>query len=148
MNALDYLLKPINPNRLKETISRITDTNNGKNIKSEILEYNDRLFLHFNNKYKFIKLSEILCISSAGDYTKITLTNNINGLTNKSMNEWETRLPINYFCRIHRTTIINLEHMEKIEEWFEGSYRIYIKGINAPYEISRRYLAKIKDIMG
>jgi DNA-binding LytR/AlgR family response regulator len=38
--------------------------------------------------------------------------------------------------------------MDKIEEWFEGSYRIYLKGINTPYEISRRYLAKIKDIMG
>ncbi len=148
VNALDYLLKPINPKRLKETINRITDTNYGKNNKSETLEYNDRLFILFNNKYKFIKLSEILCISSAGDYTKITLVNNMYGLTNKSMNEWGNRLPVNYFCRIHRTTIINLEYMDKIEEWFEGSYRIYLKGINTPYEISRRYLAKIKDIMG
>ncbi len=147
VNALDYLLKPINPQRLAETINRIIGVSYEK-VPNNNLNYDDRLFLQFNNKYKFIKLNEIKYISSAGDYTKITLNSEVSGLTNKSMNEWENRLPVNYFCRIHRTAIVNLEYIDKIEEWFEGAYRIYLKGVELPLEISRRYLIKIKELLG
>ncbi|HPN37568.1 MAG TPA: LytTR family DNA-binding domain-containing protein [Melioribacteraceae bacterium] len=147
VNALDYLLKPISQQRLAETINRITGVFNEK-VPNYNLNYDDRLFLQFNSKYKFIKLNEIKYINSAGDYTKITLNSEISGLTNKSMNEWENRLPLNYFCRIHRTTIVNLEYIDKIEEWFEGGYRVYLKGDEPPLIISRRYLLKLKEILG
>jgi DNA-binding LytR/AlgR family response regulator len=69
-------------------------------------------------------------------------------LTAKSMKEWETRLPENYFCRIHRSTIINMEYINRLEEWFNYSYRIYMKGLEDPYLLSRRYVARLKSKMG
>ncbi len=60
------------------------------------------------------------------------------GLTLKSMKEWETRLPAQHFIRIHRSTIINMEFIGRVEEWFNYSFKVYLKGVEEPYVISRR----------
>lgn len=144
VNALDYLLKPINPERLKSAIERLDDTAPDSAEKHD-LSFDDRLFISINNEMKFIKIEDINCIIAAGDYSEINLNNGQKGLVLKSMREWETRLPGKYFCRIHRSTIINMEYVEKIEEWFNHSFRIYIKGIKEPLVMSRRYASKLKE---
>lgn len=60
------------------------------------------------------------------------------------MKEWEERLPENYFSRIHRSTIINLEYVERMESWFNRSYRIYLRQTTEPFVMSRRYAARLK----
>ena len=64
------------------------------------------------------------------------------------MKEWELRLPTNYFCRIHRATIVNLEYIDKIEKWFNYSYQLHLKNIEDPYIISRRYAKQLKEKFG
>jgi DNA-binding LytR/AlgR family response regulator len=61
------------------------------------------------------------------------------------MMEWEKRLPEQYFCRIHRSTIINISMIEKIEPWYNQSYHVYIKGLMEPFTMSRRYFKTIKN---
>ena len=149
INALDYLLKPVNPKRLQSSIERLnSEVNESNATEFSKLEYNDRLFISVNTTYKFLNVNTIQCITSAGDYTNIQSTDGTKGLVNKSMNEWEQRLPENYFCRIHRSTIINMEFVEKTEEWFNNSYRVYLKEIENPLIISRRYVAKLKNKLG
>ena len=53
----------------------------------------------------------------------------VKGLTLKSMKEWEQRLPSQYFIRIRRSAIVYMEHIERVEEWFNYSFRVYLKGI-------------------
>ena len=72
----------------------------------------------------------------------------IKGLTQKSLREWEHRLPENHFCRIHRSTIINMEFIDRVEEWFNFSFKVYLKGIEEPYLISRRYATRLKERLG
>lgn len=145
VNALDYLLKPVNPERLRNSIERLELSESIKVNENKKINYLDRLFLLINSHYKFLKVNNILSITSAGDYTEILTTDGVKGLTHKSMVEWEQRLPDNNFCRIHRSTIINMEYIERTEEWFNQSIRIYLKGIQIPFVMSRRYAAKIKD---
>ncbi|NQT27578.1 response regulator [candidate division KSB1 bacterium] len=145
VNALDYLLKPVNPDRLARTIKRL-ETEESIDTKSlRPLEYDDCLFLSINNHVKFMKVKTILCINSAGDYSEVVTTEGEKGLTQKSLREWENRLPENYFCRIHRSTIINMEFIDRLEEWFNYSFRVYLKNIETPFVISRRYAAMIKN---
>lgn len=61
------------------------------------------------------------------------------------MSEWEERLTPKYFSRIHRSTIINLEYVEKVEKWFNSAFRVYLQGVNEPMQMSRRYAAKLKE---
>lgn len=149
INALDYLLKPVNPERLKKAIERITTSErDSKGVSNRNLEYGDRLFLTIDRKINFLKIDTIISINSAGDYTEILTSNNKKFLAHKSMKEWEMRLPEQYFCRIHRSTIINMEYIERLEEWFNHSLRVYLKGVEKPYLMSRRYVAKLKEKLG
>ena len=96
----------------------------------------------------FLKINSVISINSAGDYTEILTDAKKKFLTHKSMKEWEFRLPEQYFCRIHRSTIINMEYIERLEDWFNYSLRVYLKGFEKPYLMSRRYVAKLKEKLG
>jgi two-component system LytT family response regulator len=142
VNALDYLLKPVNPERLKHAIQRLPLSN--ENTK-KTLEYDDFLFVNTGRHSKFIKVGSIKCITAADVYSEVFMDNGEKFLLLKPLNEWEEKLPRKNFMRIHRSTIINLEYAEKVEKWFDYSYRIHLREIKEPFIISRRYASKIKD---
>lgn len=149
VNALDYLMKPVNPKRLKAAIEKLeSPEENVDTAQMRMLKYDDNLFLQVNAGMRFIKVFKIVCINSSGDYSEIITDDGHKGLTLKSMKEWESRLPENYFCRVHRSTIINLEFVTKIEKWFNNSYRLHLRGLDDPMVMSRRYATKLKEKMG
>lgn len=121
VNATDYLLKPISQNRLALAIERIKTRGIDNMAKLRPFNYTDRVLVSSANSLKFVKIEEILCILASGDYTTIMTSGGNEYLVSKPMNEWEIRLPDNYFCRIHRSTIINIEFIEKTEKWFHNS---------------------------
>ncbi|OFX86899.1 MAG: hypothetical protein A2W99_04065 [Bacteroidetes bacterium GWF2_33_16] len=145
VNALDYLLKPITHERLKKAIERLESGSVEESNLEYKLKYDDRLFMTLGTKLVFIKVSSIIAIESEGDYSRINTNEGNSGLVSKSMKEWESRLPQNYFCRIHRSTIINLEYVEKIDNWFNYSYKLTLRNIKEPYIISRRYAKSLKE---
>lgn len=144
VNALDYLLKPVNPERLQKALERIFVEEESDEQPLRELNYEDHLFLLLDNSMRFLKVNTILYISAAGDYSEIFTNVGNKHLALKSMKEWEDRLPHQHFCRIHRSTIINLNHVDRLEEWFNYSYRVYLKGIREPFIMSRRYASKLK----
>ncbi|MCU0239094.1 MAG: LytTR family DNA-binding domain-containing protein [Pyrinomonadaceae bacterium] len=144
-NALDYLLKPVNPERLAKTIERLLENDEKQEINLRKLEYEDRLFIEIGERSKFLKISSIKCICADGDYTQVFTDDGKKHLITKPLKEWEERLPEKYFVRIHRSTIVNLEFIEKVEGWFSRSYQVFIKDIKQPLTISRRYSAIIKE---
>ncbi|HXG68414.1 MAG TPA: LytTR family DNA-binding domain-containing protein [Blastocatellia bacterium] len=92
-----------------------------------------------------MKLSDIECIPAAGPYSEIITADGKRALVLKSMKEWEERLPEKLFMRIHRSTIVNLEYVNRVEKWFNYSYQVHLRGIGEPLVMSRRYAAKLKD---
>jgi two-component system LytT family response regulator len=145
VDAIDYLLKPVNPERLKIAIDRLHGEKAFAPKKQRILDYDDAMLLSLNSHLKFVRVSSIVSIQSAGDYSEIITSEGKKGLIQKSMAEWEQRLPEKYFCRIHRSTIVNIEFVTKIDEWFGNSYQVTLKGIGTPYTMSRRYAALLKQ---
>ena len=142
VNALDYLLKPVNPVRLRRAIERLS----APDEKTEkTFEPDDFLFVDTGRRSKFIKISSIKCIVAADVYSEVFTDDGAKILLLKSLGEWEQRLPRKNFMRIHRSTIINLEFIERVEKRFNYSHRVYLEGINEPFVISRRYAVKLKD---
>jgi two-component system LytT family response regulator len=148
VNALDYLLKPVTEIRLKATVERLLAERKAQNRYFHSLNYDDSLFILLTNKHIFLKINTIVYISSSRDYTEVFFNDNTHGLTNKTMQEWQLRLPSNSFCRIHRSTIINLNYVLRLEEYFNNSFQVYMKGIEKPFMMSRRYAAAIRGQMG
>ena len=147
VNAQDYLLKPVNKERFALAIEHLKVEDELRSDSYKRLEYNDNVFLMINNTYQFIKVSSIIVIMSAGNYSEIITSSKVKGLVLKSMKEWESRLPGNSFIRIHRNAIINLEFLDHTEDWFSYSYQVFLKGIEKPYVMSRRYASKLKNMM-
>lgn len=149
VNAQDYLLKPVSQERLNIALERVigelsTIHNNEKNKK---LDYDDTVFLQVNNCHQFIKVSSIIKIVAAGCYCEIHTANRQKILVLRTMKEWEERLPEKKFVRIHRNAIINLDFVDRIEEWFNHSYQVFLKDIEKPLIMSRRYVVKLKEKM-
>jgi len=144
VNALDYLLKPVSPERIRQMIDKLNYRGVSKTNHTHRLNYDDVIFLLLNTKYSFLKISSIIAITSNADYTFIYTDDKTRAVTRKTMKEWENRLPEDHFCRIHRETIVNLSYLSNMESWLSESNKVFLDGFEEPFFISRRYAAKLK----
>lgn len=148
VNALDYLLKPIEVPRLTEAVSRVKKliTERTQEKESErILAENDQVFIRDGDRCWLVKLSDIRLIESAGNYAKIHF-DKYQPLIHKTLNALDERLGKSQFFRANRQQIINLQYIEKIEPFFNSGYLIYLKD-GTKVEVSRRQAVKFKDLL-
>ena len=146
MNALDYLLKPIQPERLKESIAKLPEVKNEKEeVKSTQLTLNDQVFVKDGDKCWFVSLSNIRLFESDGNYIKVYFDGN-RPMIHKSLNALDEKLDSRHFFRASRKHIVNLCWVEGIEPWFNGGLMVRLKG-GDKVEVSRRQAAKFKEMM-
>ncbi|MGE5351199.1 MAG: LytR/AlgR family response regulator transcription factor [Acidobacteriota bacterium] len=115
-----------------------------EDVQLKKLELSDHILLTVDNQPKILKVNDLKCISALGDYTNV-FTSEGKFIVRRSMKEWEEILPKKFFIRIHRSTIINLDFVDKIEKLLNRSYKVYLQNIPKPFIISRRYGNKFKE---
>ena len=145
VNALDYLLKPVNPKRLSQTMARLFLSENSKNIVASKLDYADRVFIKTDRVVKLVPLSSIVTITSNGNYSMLVHDDQTEMMVLKTMKDWESLLPSSHFYRIHRSVIVNHTYIDRIESCSINSYQIHLKTSDEPLPLSRRYAKKLKD---
>ncbi|MEP6683438.1 MAG: response regulator [Parafilimonas sp.] len=150
VNALDYLLKPIEPKRLADAVHKlqyeISKERAGLNgVNRGPLTEADQVFVKDGERCWFVKLSEIRLFESVGNYAKVFFATN-KPLILKSLNSLEERLDDRVFFRANRKHIINLRWIEKIEPYFNGGLLVELKG-GEKIEVSRRQTVKFKEMM-
>lgn len=153
VNALDYILKPVDPIRLSEAIQKLSkkedefasplELNNSR--KSRPLTINDSVFIKDGEKTWFVELSKIRMFESDGNYVKVYF-DNFRPLVLRSLNSFEERLDPDYFFRANRKFIINTKWISSIENWFNGGLMVELKE-GEKVEISRRQAIRFKEIM-
>jgi two-component system LytT family response regulator len=147
VNALDYLLKPIQPDRLAEAVHKILDKERQREGRSRDakLGLNDQVFVKDGERCWFVGLSQIRMFESDGNYIKVYFENN-KPMIHKSLNALDEKLDERAFFRASRKHIVNLSWVESIEPWFNGGLMVKLKG-GDKVEVSRRQAAKFKDMM-
>ena len=153
VNALDYLLKPVEPRRLADAVEKLRKISNGGMTErtgmhtepSSILGENDQVFVKDGERCWFVKLSEVRLFESVGNYAKVFFGSN-KPLILKSLNALEERLDEKVFFRANRKHIVNLRMIEKIEPYFNGGLLLELKG-GEKIEVSRRQTVKFKEMM-
>jgi two-component system LytT family response regulator len=150
VNALDYLLKPIEPRRLADAVHKlqyeISKERAGLHgVNRGPLTELDQVFVKDGERCWFVKLSEIRLFESVGNYAKVFFSTN-KPLILKSLNALEERLDDRIFFRANRKHIINLRWIEKIEPYFNGGLLVELKG-GEKIEVSRRQTVKFKEMM-
>jgi two-component system LytT family response regulator len=152
VNALDYLLKPVEPKRLADAIQKLDSAEAGNlsnaysnTDASRLLTGNDQVFVKDGERCWFVKLSDIRLFESVGNYAKIYFGPN-KPLILKSLNALEERLDEKVFFRASRKHIVNLHLIDKIEPYFNGGLLLELKG-GEKIEVSRRQTVKLKEMM-
>lgn len=153
VNALDYVMKPVDPDRLKDAVSKlesneddfVSASNGLQSRKDRVLTINDRVFIKDGEKCWFIELSKVRMLESEGNYVKVYF-DNFRPLILRSLNSFEDRLDPEFFFRANRKFIINLQWISKIENWFNGGLQVELRE-GEKVEISRRQAIRFKEMM-
>lgn len=146
LNAFDYLLKPVNPERLAETVKKLAIRENATRPDNNApLGEHDMVFLKDGDKCWFVRLSDIRLFESEGNYVRVYF-DNFKPLILRSLNSLETRLNEKQFFRASRKHIVNLSYVAGIETWFNGGLNARMKD-GREIEISRRQAVRLKDMM-
>lgn len=114
--ALDYLLKPISPERMEKAIKRLEEymsikrgANDDVNVKP------DFVFVKVDGQFQKIAYNDILFVEAFADYVKIWISNEKRIVTLQTMRNMETSLPTDRFVRIHRSYIVSKSRIEAIQ---------------------------------
>ncbi|MCU0386990.1 MAG: response regulator [Chitinophagaceae bacterium] len=151
VNALDYVVKPIEPKRLADTIHKVNEAFKKETVaiqesaKKGLLNENDQVFVKDGERCWFVRLGDIRLIESVGNYAKVYF-GSYKPLILKSLNALEERLDEKVFFRANRKHIVNLRMVEKVEPYFNGGLQLELKG-GDKVEISRRQTIRFKEMM-
>jgi two-component system LytT family response regulator len=147
-NTIDYIIKPISFDRLKSALSRISgiepDAKPEKDPMSGRFSIGNMVLMNINGELKFIKIKDINFIEAKGNYTTISMVDGTSFNTYGLIKVWEDKLPQDDFFRIHRSTIVNLNNIAKIEKGTYDTGIMYLNGVSQPFEISRNYFSQMK----
>lgn len=149
VNALDYLLKPVEPKRLADALNKLHMVEEkeaaAQQVSRGLLTENDQVFVKDGERCWFVKLADVRLFESVGNYAKVFFGNN-KPLILKSLNALEERLDEKTFFRANRKHIVNMRMIEKIEPYFNGGLLLEIQG-GEKVEVSRRQAVKFKEMM-
>ena len=164
LSAVDYLMKPFSRDRFNEAVEKVLarlenkvetaeperiankSIENFTNLKKESIEQIERLFVKTGTKIDVVPVETIVKIEAQDDYVEIH-TADKKYLKNDTMNYLEKVLPAKTFSRVHRSHIINLNHIEKIEKYGKESYVVKLKD-GSIVNVSKSRIKELKTQLG
>jgi len=155
-NALDYLLKPVKPGRLAETLERVRmriksmDTPGGEPetpAPSRPLGEQDQFFVRDGERCWFVPVRSIVMIEAEGGAHARLHLGDGQPLIHRSLSALEARLPSSLFFRANRSQLVNRLHIGKVEPWFSGSLKVTLTN-GVELEFSRRQAQLFRESLG
>lgn len=145
-NALDYLLKPVDPARLAAALDRLRRRGpapGGDTGARTTLAPEDKVFVREGDQCWFVAVQNIRLLESEGNYTRVHFDDSKPQLF-RSLTAMEERLDPKHFFRANRKQLINLDWVEGIEPWFSGGLLVRLKG-GLKVELSRRQAQDFRE---
>jgi two-component system LytT family response regulator len=156
VNALDYLLKPISPERLAEALARsrtalATDADSRADAlapESETiagpLRPSDPIYLRNGRRGLFVPLRDVSAIEAVQNYSAARLADGSKILLRRTMKAWEDILPPSHFMRVHRTAIVNLERITRYDRDLEERTQLFLTGVKEPIDATRKFWPELQ----
>ncbi len=156
VHALDYLLKPFDRERLKQTLLHIRKAFQHTAIErhqNQILSLlNDlkshqkrpeRILIRSEGRVYFVNVQEIDWVEAEGNYLRLHVGSESH-LLRQTMNSLERQLSPSRFIRIHRSTIVNIEKVKELRPWFQGEYLAILHG-GKKLNVGKSYRKNLTD---
>ena len=123
VHAIDYLLKPIEPERFRKALARVTKRDLLAMLDERPI---DRLVIRTRSKVSFLKPSEIDWIEADGKHAVLHAGRETH-VVRHTLTRLEQRLAPHGFVRVHRSAIVNVDRIKELEPWFHGEYVVILK---------------------
>jgi two-component system LytT family response regulator len=111
------------------------------------LTYDDYMCVR-DGPMRFLKVRAVAALLADANRSHVVLGTGEVLRVRKPLGEWEARLPPARFVRVHRSALVNLDYVERADEWSHGSVHLHVRGLAAPLRMSRRYAAVIRQRLG
>jgi two-component system LytT family response regulator len=141
--AFDYLLKPIDPDRLGSSISKLVDaskTTASVETDASAVQY---IALNTQEEIRRVNVSQIIRCSSIGNYTQFYFEDNTKFLVTRTLKEFESKLP-EYFIRVHQSHLVNKDFIKSYVKT-EGGYLLMQDGSQVPVAVRKK--AMVMDML-
>ena len=145
-NALDYLQKPVTPERLQSALDKVREKRKSRNIAAKkIMQEDSQVFVKDGDDCWFVTLRDIRLFEVSNNYTRIYFKD-VKPMIPKTLNYLETRLDPEVFFRANRQQIINMKWVDRVTPWFSGTLRVFLKD-GTTVDVSRRQTLRLKELM-
>lgn len=142
--AIDYLLKPVDPDQLKDALEKFRQNRIDENEKYKLLneslklnKLHERIALHSQERINIVSIKDILRCESDGNYTNFIFTNKTTMLVSKTLKEFEDLLTENGFFRVHQSHLINTKFIKEFIKT-DGGYFLMTDGSSVPVSTRKR----------
>lgn len=143
--AVDYLMKPVRPERLGVTIGRLTRAKAPSDGQTSAAALEDRIAVSARGQIRLIPVSDVRVAVADGEGASV-LTEDGRYHVRQSLHELEHRLQGHGFLRVHRGYLVNMNHVSSIESFFNGTYLLKLSGLrDLTVPVSRRHAADLKS---
>lgn len=147
VNALDFLVKPVAPDRLRRALERLhrPGADSDPPLATTRFESADRILLRADKGRQFVLVRDIAAVTSlGGNYTEVQLLRSSERPTvRKTLKEWGAALPEDEFVRVHRHAIVNVRAIARTERGEDGHMFVWLTGSSTAFEVSRRCVADL-----
>ena len=144
VQAVDYLLKPLEPLRLAAAVERLEAACGRTESATPIYEKEDRICLRTPQRTVIARLNDIVTLEAEGDFTRIHLANETPLLICQTLGYYEKTLPSQTFQRLSRKLIINTKRLRKTEPLSRDETFLTLEGLPSPISIGRRAAVRLK----
>ena len=144
VNALDYLLKPVHPDRLANCLERLFSP---FQASSERFQESDLVALREDSRLSLIPLLSITHIIAEGNYTQVYQLNSAVVLVRRSLAEWANLLPTQTFLRVDRSLIVRLTAVKSLNTTIRESGVLLISGCEKAILLGRRPSLRLRQAM-
>ena len=136
VDAVDYLLKPVRPERLANALQRVVHSQ--KPAQAERLFYDDKILLDSDAEMRVVFVAEISGIVAEGNYTRVHLADGSSSFLRRGITQWDCMLPKPFFVRVERSLIIRLQAVRKVVAQARDEVSVEVEGFNEPLPLGRR----------
>jgi two-component system LytT family response regulator len=145
VNAVDYLLKPVQLERLQVAVARLSArlADAPLPLPTRMLEAGEPIFLKTGNRQFFAPVGQIVAIIAAGDCSEVHLCDRAPVEVRRRMNEWTDILPVALFLQLDRSLIVNRTRIREIERHGRSQARLHLAGLAKPIPIGRAALERL-----
>jgi two-component system LytT family response regulator len=159
VHAIDYLLKPFTRARftraMEHTLGRLGQGDGSTGIEPGLLSLLEsirferkaqgRIAIRSDQGVYFVRISEIDWLEAFGNYVKVHVGSQEH-LLRDSLKCFEERLDPNRFLRVHRSAVVNLDSIERLEPWFHGEYSVFLRD-GTKLTSSRTYSERLRSLI-